>query len=129
LIGVPFRHQGRDESGLDCAGFLLFLLGKFGYDFVEVDRRYSRNPRNYKLKELLADKLVETPKADIDVTDILLLKFKGPPQHLALVTGYKWGGFGMIHSNSRLGRVTEHSLNEQWKRLIYKAYKFPGVVD
>lgn len=50
--------------------------------------------------------------------DILLMRFAGEPQHIALYTGAT-----LIHSYASIRRVVEHRLDIKWARRIVQAYR------
>ena len=54
--------------------------------------------------------------------DLLLMRFAGEPQHLAVFTGET-----IIHAYQATGRVVEHSLDDKWRRRIVRVYRFVGV--
>ena len=68
--------------------------------------------------------LVEIPVADATLADIYFMAWGREPQHVALITDK-----GIIHSYSGVGKVVEHALDEDWKRRIVAAYRYPYFVE
>lgn len=66
--------------------------------------------------------MVRVPKSQMRAGDILLMRFDGEPQHLALYTGEN-----IIHSYETMGKVVEHALTDTWNRRITAVYRFAGV--
>ncbi|MBK7357516.1 hypothetical protein [Propionivibrio sp.] len=54
--------------------------------------------------------------------DILLIRFSGDPQHLAIFTGET-----IIHSYASVGAVCEHRMADVWAARIVCAYRFKGL--
>ncbi len=125
LIGTPYRHQGRNRRGMDCVGPLLFVTAAMGMDYQETDRRYGRNPEKFRLKQEMDARLEKVRTEDIRPGDILLFGFGGPPQHVGIATDYVHGGLGLVHCNTKVGRVVEHALSPAWRRMLKHAYRLP----
>ena len=47
FLGIPYRHGGRDRSGLDCLGLALLFYKELGLTIPAVDGK-SYNPDWYK---------------------------------------------------------------------------------
>ena len=54
--------------------------------------------------------------------DVLLMRFTGEPQHLAI-----YAGPNIIHSYQTVGKVCEHILDAKWARRIVRVYRFKGL--
>lgn len=54
--------------------------------------------------------------------DIYLLTFGQSLDHAAIISDR-----GIIHAYEKLGRVVEHGLNEEWRRRITGAYRYPNM--
>ena len=121
-IGTPFAHQGRIlNMALDCAGVAVHVFDRVGCD-TDQPAAYSRMPNNSML-EYWADrqpflKRVDTPQAG----DILLMRFTGEPQHVAIFTGEN-----LIHAYESIGRVVEHRLDDKWRKRIVRVYRFKDM--
>lgn len=119
-IGVPWVHQGRNRFGVDCIGLLLVVGWKLGLSDYDVTG-YGRVPNgDFMLREcarLLVPTAAERPG------DVLLMRFKREPQHLAFVTDR-----GMLHAYAGAGRVVETTMPRQWRDRIVGVYSIPGVV-
>lgn len=124
--GVPFLHQGRDFNGIDCVGGLCYAFQYEG----EVPA-YPRDPVNGELernlKRAFGPWIMEKPASveDLRAGDIVSMQYAGPTRHVALVADHPTipGQLSLIHTDSRLGRVTEHILDHKWFRRIVKVWR------
>ncbi|MBI5872997.1 MAG: C40 family peptidase [Candidatus Omnitrophica bacterium] len=50
-LGVPFQHQGRSISGLDCYGLIINVYKDLGFELLDIEEDYPMNwvweGRNY----------------------------------------------------------------------------------
>lgn len=113
-VGVPFRHQGRTRHGVDCIGLVVCAARDIG--LALADRTdYPRDPNGLLPLEMARQFApVESPQAG----DILLMRFRGEPQHVAIMAGAT-----LIHGYASIGRVVEHGLDAKWRRRIVAAYR------
>jgi hypothetical protein len=42
MLGIPYKHRGRDEKGVDCVGYLLLAYRKAGFPIDHLDLKYNR---------------------------------------------------------------------------------------
>ncbi len=124
-IGTPFRHQGRLLGrGLDCAGLGVHVARRLGIEYID-DVTYGRRPSGGLFENALKIQPSLMIVADIEDRqpgDLLLLRFKGEPQHLAVFTGDT-----MIHSYLQARKVCEHRLDDQWIKRIVACYRFKAL--
>jgi cell wall-associated NlpC family hydrolase len=123
-IDTPFRHQGRKvRVGLDCAGLALHVANRVGLCTFDV-RAYSRTPANNELENALDRQPCLLRLASIEDRmpgDLLLMRFKDDPQHLAIYTGNT-----IIHAYESVGICCEHMLSNRWAARIVRVYQFVG---
>ena len=113
-VGVPFRHQGRTRHGVDCIGLVVCAARDIGITLADRTD-YARDPNGLLPLEMARQFApVESPQAG----DILLMRFRGEPQHVAILAGET-----LIHSYASIGRVVEHGLDAKWRRRIVAAYR------
>jgi len=118
-VGTPFRHQGRDLDGLDCAGLLIWSLRQHGLDVIDLDA-YSRQPMGGLLiamieRQPFLRRASRPPRAG----DVLVMRFEKEPQHVALFAGET-----IIHAYETIGKVCEHRIDRQWHNRILRVYEF-----
>ena len=124
-LGTPFLHQGRIPGvALDCAGLVVAVAQSLGAEYVDRTG-YSRAPSHGQLQCALDEQpcLERVAAMDRQPGDVLLIRFAGDPQHLAILAGET-----IIHSYASVGRVCEHRLSSVWAARIVCAYRFKGLV-
>lgn len=113
-VGVPFRHQGRTRHGVDCIGLVVCAARDIGLTLADRTD-YPRDPNGLLPLEMARQFApVESPQAG----DILLMRFRGEPQHVAILAGTT-----LIHGYASIGRVVEHGMDAKWRRRIVAAYR------
>jgi cell wall-associated NlpC family hydrolase len=121
-LGTPFRHQGRRVGvALDCAGLIVHVAQTIGADYQD-QTGYGRSPSNGLLESALDDQPCLDRVSTMQPADVLLMRFKGDPQHLALFTGDT-----IIHSYSQVGKVCEHRFADVWQARTVCVYRFRGI--
>lgn len=136
-LGVPWHHQGRTRAGCDCGGLIgsvavaleLVSASWWEHTFDPLHAGYGRAPANGALRLVCESFMWETDAAAMKPGDVLLMRFKTEPQHLAFVADYVHGGLSMIHAMSSIGKVAEHRLTPTWRDRVVAVYCLPGVFE
>jgi cell wall-associated NlpC family hydrolase len=116
--GIRFRHQGRSDRGVDCAGLAQVCLAALGKPTVDMEA-YSREPMGGRLEHILEENLgAPLAKDQARVGDIVLMRFRGEPQHVAIIGDYIYGGLSVIHAYLTMRKVVEHRLDDVWRSYI-----------
>ena len=119
-VGVPFRHQGRDRSGIDCVGLPIVIGQALGLVSDQFDvANYGRLPSG-ELVERLQNECAPLPKALPG--SLIVIAWSSIAAHVAICTGET-----MIHSYERIGKVVEHGYRGRWVRLTHSHWALPGV--
>lgn len=124
-LGTPFRHQGRVVGlGQDCAGVLAYCLDKLGLPYTD-QHGYARTPFDGMLEKSLAAQpsLRQIPVAEADGGDVLLMRMKRAPQHIAIHAGLVRGHIYIIHGSEEHGKVAHHRLDDLWRARVVRAYR------
>jgi hypothetical protein len=133
LVGKPWAHQGRSESGVDCGGALAWVAKQLQVPMNDFEG-YARLPTARSLTQACEANYVRIPLASVCPADVVMLRFPLAmhPSHLALVTDWK-DGLGLLHSlggsGGSPGRVIEHRLSDSWRQKIVSAWRLPFLVD
>jgi cell wall-associated NlpC family hydrolase len=126
LIGVPWRHQGRTASGVDCIGLFHLCFECAGIDLAKLigtaDRtNYGRGAQPELLR--MVRQCCELICQPIDGC-LIVMKFPQEryPRHFGIYTKGN-----VIHADARAGHVVEHGYRGIWKRCQHSLWKIPGV--
>lgn len=123
-IGVKFRHQGRNKTGIDCVGLILKVAEDLGYD-ISMDRTgYVRRSTSVEfLKEFEMYMIWKNPK-DVIPGDVLVFRDNAYPYHTAIVGDSKQG-YTLIHAYANRRRVVEEMYIEEWRKKAVAGFEFP----
>lgn len=124
-VGTPFRHQGRLPGiGLDCAGLVIHAAKAIGVTLKDYTG-YPDTPFNGMLKRMCDEQIFlrEIPKTDALPGDILLMRVREAPQHLAIVS---YGNY-IIHAFQNIGKVAEHGIDDLMRVKIVAVYRFINI--
>jgi cell wall-associated NlpC family hydrolase len=119
-VGVPFRHQGRDYSGIDCVGLPIVVGQSLGLFDQRLDiANYGRLPTG-ELVERLREHCRPIPRAVPGA--LVVIAWTKLAAHVAVFTGET-----LIHAYESVGRVVEHGYRGRWIRMTHSAWALPGV--
>ena len=122
-LGTPFRHQGRIPGrGLDCVGVVVHAARAAGFDLID-NTRYGRSPCRNMLQAALDAQPALCHVTDRQPGDILLMRFAGEPQHLAVLTDDNT----IVHAYASIEKVCEQRLAQVWAARIVRAYRLTGL--
>lgn len=121
-VGVPFRHQGRARSGIDCLGLPIVVLQQLGVLPPRFEiTNYGRLPSE-ALAAGITRYCTPAPKAAIPGT-LIAIAWAKLASHVAICTGPT-----LIHAYERIGGVVEHGYRSRWLTMTHSAWRLPGVV-
>lgn len=122
-IDTPFHHQGRCLGHrVDCAGLVACVGQRLGLTTFDATD-YTREPEVKRMKQILDRELIPIRVSDARAGDIFYCTYGSrQPRHLAIFTGA-----GLVHAFEDAGRCVEHGIDQQWRRRIRGAYRYPGV--
>ena len=134
FLGVPFLHQGRDPVvGLDCIGLLAAAAREAGLTrYLVHDRQdYGRDPHGglleARLRACFGEPVAGSPVdlALLHEGDVLAMRFAGPVRHVGIVgvRDYEGPQLTVIHTDNGVGRVTEHRIDDKWRRRIALVFR------
>lgn len=128
-LGTPYGHQQRINGlALDCAGVPVYVANKMKMQ-VEDLTSYGRLPVPSEMKHKLDKHLNRVSKEEMQIGDVVWIKFELEPQHFGILGDYLYGGFSLIHAynGSGLNKVVEHRLDDVWSSRIVGVWRFPGA--
>jgi cell wall-associated NlpC family hydrolase len=116
-LGVPFRHAGRTDQGVDCVGLILAAARDAGL-FDYRPRSYPRGDASRLTAEI--ERFAEAVAGPPEPGDLLLLSVKGELTHVALVSERGT----ILHAHERLGRVVEQRLTDAMLARVAVTYRW-----
>jgi len=128
-LGTRWQHQARLKGvACDCAGLVVGVARELGIKEVDFDvNGYQRIPNGNELKEHCRAHMAPVPLENMQPGDVVLMRFAGEPQHLAIVADYVGGGLSIVHAYALSRKVVEARLDDIWHARIVEAYQMPGV--
>lgn len=132
LIGVPFKHQGRSEHGIDCVGLVLLATKRAGCPEIVIPGvthrpNYGRGvqPNVIDLLERhMAGRLLQPVPG---VLVVFQFPMESQPRHHGLMT--ESGTF--VHADQTgpkpMRKVRETSFRAPWTERAPTFWKLPGV--
>ncbi len=122
-IDTRWHHQGRVKGvGVDCIGLVICVAHELGLS-DHVAGGYGRQPNGGRLRTELTEHLSEVPIESMQAGDVVLMRFKDEPQHVAIISDMG-GRVGMIHAHAAQRKVVEHGLDSLWRSRIVAVYRF-----
>ncbi len=125
FIDVPFRHQGRNEMGLDCAGLIIVVARLNGITSFDT-ASYSRRPNATEFTQGLIDAgCKQLPYGEQVHGDILRFNTGGQPVHMGIYEVDEAGREWCIHAFLPHKKVTRDLLVKPRTDLINSVWRFP----
>lgn len=136
-IGIPYKHLGRDRTGLDCYGLVVAIYrDKLDIELPDVyEYKFGTDACNY-MTSFYTDKKYEhvtgfsklwTPVDDLERYDVILFNVYDEvpaPTH----SGVYLGEGKFIHCMQGLP-VTISRLERQWLNKMHSAYRYKERLD
>jgi len=125
-VGVPWRHQGRTEHGVDCVGLIVMVcrgLGLTSYDSTV----YGRDPDPDRfMGHFAAGGGTRVNPKDAKDGDLLVFHQSGFPCHVGLRSTRHEVAY-VVHAHMARKQVVEERLTDQAP--LVAAYRLPNVED
>lgn len=122
-LGVRFVHRGRRPDKLDCVGLVLRAYADCGV-VLNAPADYGREPQLTRFQAAIEAGL-GAAVSGLQVGDVVTLRTKGHPHHLAIVGDYPGDLLSLIHASGEHGRVVEHRLDAVYRARITHVYRRP----
>lgn len=122
LVGVPFAHCGRTQTGLDCVGVVLASCRAAGVDLGDY-RGYSRQQTMNDATAMLSPILTHfdcVPRSSISPGDLLLFSVRGVLTHVGVFVGENQ----FVHAyEGSLQKVILDRLTHQWRKRLKGVFR------
>lgn len=124
-LKVRFVHRGRLPHKLDCVGLVWRAFRDCGID-VPCPKDYGREPNLPRFMAVIEGALgPDIGKRDLQPGDVVTMRTKDHPHHLAIVGDYPGGLLSLVHASGEHGRVVEHRLSSEYLTRIVTAHRKP----
>lgn len=125
LVGVRYRHQGRNQNGLDCAGLIIVIAHMLGLTDKDTTA-YSRRPNVPEFTKFMIDTGCTQIRYDaLEHGDIVRLNTLGWPVHLGIYEINDRGQEWYIHAYLPHKKVTRNPFTDVVKRDLSSVWRFP----
>lgn len=121
-LNVPWKHQGRSRSGIDCLGLVVLVAKELGIADTD-EKTYSRRPDGKELLNRFREEMNEIPLTEIRPGDVLMFADNAYPCHVAFVSE-KHGEIYIIHAHATRRKVLEERYAYEWPDKARKAFRF-----
>lgn len=121
MLGVKWRHQGRQPWAVDCLGLIVLAMRAAGRE-VQDREGYPRDPQREGLRDELLRQCGQP--GEWVHGGIALMQWAGAelPSHVGILanSGDEWR---LIHSYSGgNGCAVEHRVDEHWRGMIVEVF-------
>jgi cell wall-associated NlpC family hydrolase len=121
-LGVPWRHQGRTRSGIDCVGLVVrvaLALGVSDYDSTG----YSRRAQGQAFVEHFRSNMDGVAIPVARPGDVLVFADQAYPCHCGFLT--EWLGHPhLLHAHATRRQVIEEPYAGEWPVKVKFAFRF-----
>jgi cell wall-associated NlpC family hydrolase len=130
-LGVPFKHAGTTREGVCCSGLVL-AVGKGLAQVPEGVTLPAHSPvrPSPRLFLRMRDWGSVVPEGEGRPGDVVLMTHGGSRfvQHCAILSGLEFG-LGLVHifPAASIPRVSEHHMDDEWRRRVVLTLRYKGV--
>jgi len=126
-LDCPWRHQGRSEQGIDCAGVIVCALRDVG--LPAPDRTdYQRRTAGTRFIKHFEKHGIRISVGEMRPGDVAVFREPAFPCHTALVSE-KNGQRHMIHGHLRRRKVVEELFDGYWEQYLIAVFRVPGLEE
>jgi cell wall-associated NlpC family hydrolase len=123
-LGVPWRHQGRTRSGLDCAGLVILIARDLKLSDYDTTG-YARHAQGLNFVEHFRANMVGIAVADAHCGDVLVFADAAYPCHCGILSK-RHGVAHLIHAHALRRKVIEEPYAGEWLTKVKFAFRFRG---
>jgi cell wall-associated NlpC family hydrolase len=127
-IGTRWRHQGRNEYGIDCAGLIIVVASKFGLQDTNPVNYPRRTNGDMFVTYFEAAGMVRIPYEDRLPGDVILTQDHGLPCHCGFLS-MKHGVEHYLHGYALRRKVVEEPFDPYWKDRMTHVMRFPKIEE
>ena len=125
LVGVRYRHQGRTQNGLDCAGYIIIVAQLNNISKFDTTN-YSNRPNATEFtREMIRAGCTQLPLAKLEHGDLLRLNTEGWPVHIAIYEIDDKGREWYLHAYLPHKKVSRDPVTADIRARISSVWRFP----
>lgn len=136
-VGTPFQHQQHTKQvATDCIGLVggvgmnCGLLPSDPMQLPGIQRFIGYGPiPDGRLMQALDAYLVRIDMEQMQPGDVVVIRWRREPHHLAILADHPHGGLSIIHAfgGPTVAAVAEHAMDDKWRRRVVACFAMPGV--
>lgn len=118
-VGIPYKHHGRDMSGLDCWGLFISIYADLGYELYdqEYDELWSEKNQNYFIENY--HDMWEEVTRPAPLIGVLFKNKIGVACHIGIMISDDQ----FMHSRKGNGVILSRLSDKSWKARIVGFYR------
>lgn len=127
-LGVPYKHAGRNEFGMDCVGPIIKVghnLKLFSYDTIN----YPKRPSGTDFIQKMGQHMQRIQVAEATHGDVIVCSEPRHPCHCGFLEISPSGQKYMIHAYAPARKVIREPITPFREARMMLAFRYPGVVD
>lgn len=135
-LGAPFRHQGRNKNGIDCAGLLVAVAWDLGIESWDPAKHtgYQRIPDGVTVNRIMSALLDKVPPLTENFLpgNVVQIAYHSGGRELVTHMGFLTdlqGGTGLIHAYFPMLKVVEHRFDDSWKKRCTAVFRPRSIVE
>ena len=105
FLGTPYRSGGTTPSAFDCSGFIMYIMGNFGFTIARTSVSMAELGRTVKISDARPGDLMFFKGRSLSSSSV---------GHVGMVYEVKGDGVYIIHASSSRGVVIENFSKSQY---------------
>lgn len=121
-VGLPYKDNGRDLSGVDCWGLARYVYNKeFNISLPSFSFNYDGEDRE-RIQELIAQYREgwEEITEDYKSGDLVLFRMMGYESHVGIITEYPY----FLHARDKADSSIERLNSANWKHRVIGVFRY-----
>ena len=121
-LGVPWRHQGRSRTGVDCAGLVIQVARAL--ELADYDTTaYSRRPQGQGFVAHFQAQMDGVAIPQAQAGDVLIFADQAYPCHCGFLTEWRDRPH-LLHAHATRRQVIEEPYTGEWPAKVKFAFRF-----